>query len=83
MTRNIYIKTSRAKYGYARATITRFMNYTDNKICYSFQFYRTHKYFKTYNELRDFVESNYQLLSSEMCRMVEYHLPENRNEFFR
>lgn len=81
---NVYVKTQRTQKGYAKAELGRFMNYSDNKICYSFKFYQTYKFFDTYKQLREFVESNYELLRYEACKgMVDFHLPENRNEFFR
>lgn len=84
MTYNIYIKTSRTRNGYAKGEVSRFMNYSDNKICYSFKFYSTYKFFDTYKELREFVESKFELLQYEVCKgMIEYRLPENRKEFFR
>ena len=84
MVLNIYVKTNRTQKGYAKAELHRFMNYSDGKVCYSFKFYKTYKFFDTYKELRDFVESNYELLIYKVCQgMVEYHLPENRNDFFR
>lgn len=77
----VSIKTNRAKRGYANGHIRRFMNYSTNKITYSFQFYQTHKFFKTYRELREFVESNYQMVTGWDNK--EYHLPEDRHEFFK
>ena len=82
MTTFIYIKTNRTRSGYAKGRLSRFMNYTDNKICYGFHFYQTNKFFDTYNELREYVENNYELLNFGKG-MVEYHLPEDRKEFFR
>lgn len=83
MTYNIYVKTKRTQSGYARARVSRFMNYSDNKICYSFKFYQTYKFFDTYKELREFIENNYKLLRYDVCNgMAEYHLPEDRKEFF-
>lgn len=72
---NIYIKTNRTKSGYARARLTRFMNYSNNKIRYSFQFYQTHKFFNTYKELRDYVMTNYETYKG-------YQMPEERDKFF-
>ena len=84
MTTIIYVKTNKTQKGYAKGEIHRFMNYSDNKICYSFRFYKTYKFFNTYKELRDFVESNYELLKYDFCKgMVEYHLPENRKDYFK
>ena len=52
MTTIIYVKTNRTQKGYAKGEIHRFVNYSDNKICYSFRFYKTYKFFNTYRELR-------------------------------
>ena len=78
MIKYIDIKTNRARRGYVRATIHRFVNYSTNKIAYSFRFYNTYKHFDTYKELREYVESNYQLHSYD----GDYHMPIEMKDFF-
>lgn len=53
MTKILLVKTNRTRCGEAKAEIHRFMNYSENKIKYSFKFYSTHKFFNTYKELRE------------------------------
>ena len=85
MIKYVYIKTDRAKRrGEAKGTIHKFMNYTTNKINYSFSFYNTRKYFDTYNELRDYVNNNYIMLGYYFgIERIEYKLPEKEREFFK
>ena len=58
MTLYVGIKTKR---GHARATLTRFMNYSTNRICYGFQFYRDVKFFDHHKELREYVLEKYNV----------------------
>ena len=79
MERYIYIKTTRAKSGTARAKLTRFINYSAMRYIYAFHFYKTHKFFDTYKELKQYAEKNYKLVD---ISGNEYTLPEHRKEFF-
>lgn len=60
----IYIKTNRAKCGYAKAELHKFITIkNDKKVwCYSFQFYSTHKFFNRYNDLKDYLLNNYEFM---------------------
>ena len=85
MERQLYIKTNRTKYGYARATFKKFGIPKENGKWvnhYHFQFYSDDKYFNTYKELKEYVENKYQLYRDCCIGAKEYHLPEDRNEFF-
>lgn len=81
MRKIVYIKTSRTNAGYAKAEISRFPNYSVNKWQYSFKFYSTYKFFDTYSELKEFVDSNYQLFDT--LDQKNYKMPEKRDEFFK
>ena len=75
MERFIKVITKRTKFGTAMARVCRFMNYSTNKINYSFKLFNTYKFFNTYKELKDFIESNYELYDGE--------LPEKGQDFFK
>lgn len=80
MKKGIRVKTNRTSSGIATAELSRFPNYSTMKWEYSFSFYRTRKFFDTYKELREYVETNYEMVDYSGN---EYHLPENRKEFFK
>ena len=61
MTRHVRLKTNRTPSGYANATLSRFFNYSDNRINYGFQFYNDNKYFNHHNELRSYVLEKYDV----------------------
>ena len=79
MVKTVLIETKRTRSGYARAELHRFMNYSTGKVDYSFNFYNTCKFFNTYKEMQDYVESNYKMRDWEG---KEYHLPDNMRAFF-
>lgn len=61
MTLYIKLKTTRTKSGYANARVSRFMNYSRNRISYSFQFYSDYKFFDHHKELRSYVLDKYNV----------------------
>lgn len=61
MTLHIDIKTTRTKSGKARATLSRFFNYSQNKVQYAFRFYNVWRVFDKHNELRSFILEAYDI----------------------
>ena len=61
MTKTIKLKTTRTKSGYAKARLSRFMNFTNNKLCYTFSFYNVWKSFEKHNELRAYISETYDV----------------------
>lgn len=60
MTRYLFIKTTRTKS--REAKISRYFNGSLNTYKYCFEFYNTRKYFTSYEELKNYIESNYSLI---------------------
>lgn len=59
---SIKLKTTRTKDGYANASITKFFNYSDNKVQWGFRFYQTRKWFDSKRELLDWINNNYDVI---------------------
>lgn len=59
MERAIKLKTSRTASGAATATLSRFFNYSTNRINYGFRFYGDCKFFKSHNALRAYIMEKY------------------------
>ena len=59
MERTIKLKTSRTASGTATATVSRFFNYSTNRINYSFGFYGDRKFFKSHHALRAYIMEKY------------------------
>ncbi len=71
MERTIKLKTKRTNSGVATATLSRFFNYSTNKINYAFRFYSDYKFFKNHNALRLYILEKYG-----------YEIDEDRNRFW-
>lgn len=72
MTKHIQLKTLRSRSGYAYAKISRFANYSTNKIEYSFMFYNDHKFFGTHDELRSYALERYDIDIGDMKKCWGY-----------
>ena len=59
MERTIKLKTNRTASKTATATVSRFFNYSTNRINYSFRFYGDCKFFKSHNALRAYIMEKY------------------------
>ena len=58
MTKYIDLKTTRTRKGKARATLSRFIDFSGIR-CYSFGFYNIYKTFNTHKELRSYILETY------------------------
>ena len=61
MTLHLRLKTTRTSKGYANATLTRFMNYSSNRMCYGFHFYNLCLFFDYHRDLRQYILDNYNV----------------------
>lgn len=61
MTLHVKLKTKRTQSGYARAKVSRFMNYSTNRINYGFRFYNDVMYFDHHEELRSYILERYDV----------------------
>lgn len=61
MTLHVRLKTTRTKSGYARAKLSRYMNYSYGRIRYSFTFYDDFICFDHHDELRSYILERYDV----------------------
>lgn len=85
MQKIVYIKTSRTARGYAAGTLSKYLSSKPNSnkwvYHYAFKHYKDYKFFNTYKELKDYVESKYSLIVV-WDNNKEYHMPEEERLFF-
>lgn len=58
---HLKLKTNRTRSGYANATLSRFMNYSTNRINYGFHFYSDCKFFNHHKEMRSYIIERYDV----------------------
>lgn len=59
MTLHLKLKTTRTRTGYARAKVSRYMNYSYGRFRYSFTFYNDFEVFDSHHELRSYILERY------------------------
>lgn len=80
MTRYLFIKPTKPNISReAKAKVSRYYNGSSKSYKYCFEFYKTCKFFTTYEEMKNYIESNYSLIG---WNGKPFNLPNTWSELF-